>query len=108
MKSKAKLTLEQMTAIYGFIQRFKDKDSGKKEVKFWYNAETPKDVYVSYNYSEILDDNSIKSEVIVKRISPNGNQTDLDQEFPELKSRLQFEYDLQEIDFDANGKIILL
>lgn len=105
----SRITTEQIKKMHEYLSAIPNADKGKKsDLKLFYSALTPKDVYVKYVTYSLNGDNSINSNIKLIRISQNGETTDMLDELKELKYILEFESNLVEIDLDANGNIVFV
>jgi len=108
MKSTTKLTPFQIQKMYEYIKKYSDEKSENKKVSLLFNPRTPKDIYVSYLSYDLLDDNSVSSQVELICIKEDGSVVDFANKFDNLNQRLEFESQLLEVDLDANAKIVIL
>jgi hypothetical protein len=108
MKHTERITSEQIKSMHKHLGGLPTENKHKKDLKFFYNPLTPKDIYVRYSTFTLQPDNSINSEVILSCIKPNGKKTDCDGQFDNLKQRLEFESQFLEIDLDANRNIVFV
>jgi hypothetical protein len=105
----SKITNEQIKKMHDYLSKIPITDKGNKnDLKLFYSALTPKDVYVKYVSYSLNGDNSISSNITLIRINPNGSTTNMLDELKELKYILEFESDLIEVDLDANGNIVFV
>ena len=109
MKNNVRITREQIKAMHDHISgiAFADKRQ-KNDLKLYYNALTPKDIYVKFTAYSLQPDNSIDSELKVHCIKPNGSISNCADQFENLKQRMEFESNFIEVDLDANGNIVFV
>jgi hypothetical protein len=109
MKNNVKITREQLKAMYDHISglAFPDKRQ-KKDLKLYYSALTPNDIYVKFTAYSLQPDNSIDSELKVYCIKPNGSKMNCIEQFDDLRQRMQFETSFVEVDLDANNNIVFV
>jgi hypothetical protein len=108
MRNTVKITQEQIKGMHEHLSGLPTANSHRKDLKLFYNPLTPKDVYVRYSTFSLQPDNSISSEIILKRIKPDGSKTDCADQFDNLKQRLEFESQFLQIDLDANRNIVFV
>jgi hypothetical protein len=107
MKSRVKFTLDQIKAMHNFASRAVKYQSDYRDMKFLYNPNTPKDVYVKYTGYSLGDDNGIETNIEVVCVKPDGTMTDCYEQFDDLRQRMAFNADFVEIDLDERGKMSL-
>lgn len=107
MKSRMKLTIDQVKAMHDFASRAVKYQSDYRDMKFLYNPNTPKDVYVKYTGYSLGDDNGIETNIEVVCVKPDGTMTDCYEQFDDLRQRMAFNADFVEIDLDERGKMSL-
>lgn len=107
MKNLGRITKNQLQAMHDYLSGFAFADKNKKsELKLFYTALTPKDVYVKYVSYELMPDNGISSTYTLMCIKQDGQTKDCLDKFRTMNERLEFESNLIEIDLDANGNIV--
>ena len=102
-----KLTIDQVKAMHDFASRAVKYQSDYRDMKFLYNPNTPKDVYVKYTGYSLGDDNGIETNIEVVCVKPDGTMTDCYEQFDDLRQRMAFNADFVEIDLDERGKMSL-
>lgn len=109
MKSKHSITQQQLGAILNYIgdDKFKSKKA-KKELKFFLHPAKNKDVFVKYTAYSIEPDGSVFSQWEMICIKPDGEKEDCNEMFDSKKEFWGFQSDLAEVDFDANGNIVII
>ena len=107
MKTQVKFTIDQIKAMHDFGEKALANKSDYRDMKFLYNPNTQKDIYVKYTSYSLGDDNGIESVVEVLCIKPNGATFDCYEQFDDLRQRMAFSADFVEIDLDERGKMIL-
>ena len=109
MKNNVRITREQIKSMHDHLSgnAFANKKA-KADLKLYYNALTPKDIYVKYTAYSLQPDNGIESIVKVHCIQPNGSISNCADQFENLNQRMEFEYNFIEIDLDANGNIVFV
>lgn len=108
MRNTAKITQKQIQGMQEHLSGLPTANSHRKELKLFYNPLTPDDVYIRYSTFSLHPDNGISSEVILKCIKPDGSKKNCDDQFDNLKQRLEFESQFIEIDLDANRNIVFV
>ena len=106
MKSQVKFTLDQIKAMHDYLAK-SQVGSDYREMKFLYNPNTPKDIYVNYVSYSLGDDNGMETTMDVVCIKPNGSQMDCYEQFDDLRQRMAFNADFVEIDLDNKGRMVL-
>jgi len=107
MINKVKITPKQIQAMYEFLSGMTSDQRSEKKVQILYSFLTPKEIYIKYVSYELLGDNSISSQTVLKCISPDGATSDCESKFRTLNERLEFESQMIEMDIDANCNLIL-
>jgi hypothetical protein len=109
MENIAKITNEQIEAMQDYLSGFAFANKKKREdLKLFYSALTPNDIYVKYTSYGLLPDNGIESIYKILCIKPNGEKKDCLEQFENINQRLEFESNLIEIDLDANGNLVIV
>ena len=109
MKNNVRITREQIKTMHDHLSgmAFPNKQQ-KNDLKLYYSALTPKDIYVKYTAYSLQPDNSIDSELKVHCIKPDGSKMNCIDQFDDLRQRMQFETTFVEVDLDANGNIVFV
>lgn len=108
MRNTVKITQEQIKGMHEHLGKLPLGSSHRKDLKIFYNPLMPKNVYIRYTTFFLEPDNSIRSQVILNSIEPNGSKTDCADQFDNLKQRLEFESQFLQIDLDANRNIVFV
>jgi hypothetical protein len=107
MRNIVKLTQQQIKGMHDHLAQIPS-NSHRKDLKIFYNPLMPKNVYLRYTTFSLEPDNSILSQVILSCIKPDGTKTNCEDDFDNLKQRLEFESQFLPIDLDANRNIVFL
>jgi|TARA_R110000787_G_scaffold59264_4_gene134348 hypothetical protein len=102
-----KPTTNQINAIIDLSTKELMKRGDKKELNFYANPISPKNIVVKYVSYTLLGDNSIDYNYNVSEILPNGKIVN---PFPTMgyRDKLHYLCELIEFDIDDDGKIILI
>ena len=107
MKNRVRFTMDQIKAMHDFTARAMKYKSDYRDMKFLYNPNTPKDIYVKYTGYSLGDDNGIETNIEVVCVKPDGAMMDCYEQFDDLRQRMAFSADFVEIDLDERGKMVL-
>lgn len=108
MKNTVKITKEQIKGMHEHLSDLPTGMRHKKDLKIFYNPLMPRNVYVRYTTFGLEPDNSIRSQVTLNCIRPDGSKIDCEDQFDNLKQRLEFESQFLQIDLDANRNIVFI
>lgn len=107
MRNTVKITQEQIKGMHDHLKQLPT-NSHRKDLKIFYNPLMPKNVYLRYTSFSLENDNSISSNVTLSCIKPDGSKENCEDQFDNLKQRLEFESQFLPIDLDANRNIVFL
>ena len=109
MRNIAKITDKQLQAMQDYLSGFVFVDKQKRQdLKLFYSALTPNDIYVKYTSYSLLDDNGIESTFKILCIKPDGSNQNCIEQFDNIKQKMEFESNLIEVDLDANGNMVFV
>jgi hypothetical protein len=108
MKNTVKITKEQIKGMHEHLSDLPTGMTHKKDLKIFYNPLMPRNIYVRYTTFTLESDNSIRSQVTLNCIRQDGSKIDCEDQFDNLKQRLEFESQFLQIDLDANRNIVFI